>query len=335
MTVEEGTKLVVQGIKDVEGIPEEMLPGLEHFITEYLTATSSTGIPSAIQRITTCLKLGATHGLGPSKYTFETSHTALRSGPFDYYAFGNDFFRPCVDPTSSFVGGVDNLKQAMSQIEAGDNVVFLANHQSEADPQVVSLMLESVGYAEEASKITFLAGHKVTTDPLAIPFSMGRNLLCIHSKKHIDSDPTQKDFKQKQNLKTMGSMLEMLKVGSRCLWVAPSGGRDRRNVETGDVPIAGFDSKTIDMFRLMARKSKKECHFYPFSMVSYDVCPPPDSVEAGVGELRNVRYGPVGVWVGEETKNEGGLEARHKFCENAEEECEKNYRLLRKEIYGE
>ena len=70
-------------------------------------------------------------------------------------------------------------------------------------------------------------------------------------------------------------------------------------------------------------------------MVSYDVCPPPDSVEAGVGELRNVRYGPVGVWVGEETKNEGGLEARHKFCENAEEECEKNYRLLRKEIYGE
>lgn len=44
-----------------------------------------------------------------------------------------------------------------------------------ADPQVVSLMLESVGYPTEASQITFLAGHKVTTDPLAIPFSMVRS----------------------------------------------------------------------------------------------------------------------------------------------------------------
>jgi len=239
-----------------------------------------------------------------------------------------------VDEERSVVGGRENLKEAMERVKMGENVVFLANHQSEADPQVVSLMLESVGYPTEASQITFLAGHKVTTDPLAIPFSMGRNLLCIHSKKHIDSEPELKDVKQKQNLKTMSSMLEMLKTGGQILWVAPSGGRDRRDPGTGEIPISPFDSKTIDMFRLMARKSKKDCHFYPFSMSSYEVCPPPDGVESGVGERRNVRYGPVGVWVGEETKNEGGLEARHKFCENAEEECDKNYQILRKEIYG-
>ena len=91
----------------------------------------------------------------------------------------------------------------------------LGSSQSEADPQVVSLVLEKAGYASEAAGVTFLAGHKVTTDALAIPFSMGRNLLCIHSKKHIDSEPEKKDAKQKQNLMTMGAMLDMLKSGGQ------------------------------------------------------------------------------------------------------------------------
>jgi glycerol-3-phosphate O-acyltransferase len=30
-----------------------------------------------------------------------------------------------------------------------------------------------------------VAGDRVTTDLLAMPFSMGRNLLCIFSKKHV------------------------------------------------------------------------------------------------------------------------------------------------------
>ena len=100
-------------------------------------------------------------------------------------------------PILSVFLGKENLDKAIAQIAAGENVVFLANHQSEADPQVVSLILESAGYTL-AEDMTFLAGHKVTTDALAIPFSMGRNLLCIHSKKHIDADPELKDVKQKQ-----------------------------------------------------------------------------------------------------------------------------------------
>ena len=164
----------------------------------------------------------------------------------------------------------DNFKKAMDQIKNGDNVVFLANHQSEADPQVLSILLESIGYSKEAADIFFVAGHKVRTDPLAIPFSMGRNLLCIHSKKHMEADKESLPMKQRENLMAMSAMLEMLKIGGHCLWVAPSGGRDRRNVETGGVPVAEFDRKTVDMFRLMATKSKKPCHFYPMAMVSLD-----------------------------------------------------------------
>jgi len=80
------------------------------------------------------------------------------------------------------------LKEAFEKAASGENVVFLAN-QNEADPQVVSAMLEKSGFTDEAEKLIYAAGHKVTTDPLAIPFSMGRNLLCIHSKRHIMAEP--------------------------------------------------------------------------------------------------------------------------------------------------
>lgn len=318
-----------------------MYKPLEHFVTEYLTASTASSLAtpsfvdslnSATSNIGTCLALGSKYGMGPDKFQFGVSHKAIRE-PFDYYNFGVDFFRLAVDIENSVFLGKENLDKAIAQIAAGENVVFLANHQSEADPQVVSLILESAGYTL-AEDMTFLAGHKVTTDALAIPFSMGRNLLCIHSKKHIDADPELKDVKQKQNLLTMGAMLSSLKSGGQSLWVAPSGGRDRRSIATGSIPIAPFDSKTIDMFRLMARKSKVPTHFYPMSMVSYELCPPPDAVEAGTGELRNIRRSPVGIHIGEETKNEGGLEARHLFTDNAQEVCDGNYKRMREGMFG-
>ena len=95
-----------------------------------------------------------------------------------------------MDLKSSLVLGKENLIKAKAQLDAGENVIFLANHQSEADPQVVSCLFESVSeeIGNMVAHVTFVAGHKVTTDSLAVPFSMGRNLLCIHSKKHIDAD---------------------------------------------------------------------------------------------------------------------------------------------------
>lgn len=40
------------------------------------------------------------------------------------------------------------------------------------------------------------------------------------------------------------------------VWVAPSGGRDRPN-EEGKLVVADFDSKAIDMFKILAKKSSK------------------------------------------------------------------------------
>ena len=103
------------------------------------------------------------------------------------------------------------------------------------------------GFAEST---VFVAGDRVTTDLLAMPFSMGRNLLCIFSKKHVVRDvlwavqqlhpmpyprllmrqnnpPELKASKQRHNRMAMKTMQTMFKEGGKCIWVAPSGGRDR------------------------------------------------------------------------------------------------------------
>merc|ERR1712151_1362029 len=96
----------------------------------------------------------------------------------------------------------------------------------------------------------------------------------------------------------------------------------------------GFDQKTIDLFRLLGNKSKKPTHFYPMALVSYDLCPPPDVIESSVGEKRNVRFVPVGMAVGEEVPNIGGVESRHLFTEHAEAECIRDYEQILARLNG-
>lgn len=315
---------------------------LVHFCDEYFTACSQANADGAdisameaAERMKNAIEFGMKHGL-QDKYKFGVTHTALRGqdpeledgNTIDFYKFGCDFFRPAMNLNTSVILGTDALEKVKQQLADGENVVFFANHQSEADPQVMSVLMEKAGAMKEAEEMTYVAGHKVTTDTLAIPFSMGRNLICIHSKKHIDADPETKPLKSRQNLAAMNGMLKKMKKGGSLIWVAPSGGRDRRDLETGKVPLAPFDQKTIDMFRLMGNKSKQPMHYYAVSMVSYDLCPPPDFVEAGTGEQRNVRYVPVGIKISDELENVGGLESRHLFTDHAFELCEEGYNEL-------
>ena len=49
-------------------------------------------------------------------------------------------------------------------------------------------------------------------------------------------------------------MLGLFKEGGKCVWVAPSGGRDRPD-ENGEYRVAPFDAKSVEMFRLMSEKA--------------------------------------------------------------------------------
>jgi glycerol-3-phosphate O-acyltransferase len=216
-------------------------------------------------------------------FDFQPYHQRVRK-PFDYYSFGNDFFRLLVDFPHSSILGLSHLKEIDGALKKGENVILLANHQSELDPQAMSLLLEK-DFPKLAEEMIFVAGTRVVTDPLAIPFSMGRNLLCIYSKRYIDFPPEEKASKQLHNKRTMKLMSDLLAEGGKIIYVAPSGGRDRANSE-GVVEIAPFDPNSIEMFYLMAQKAHHPTHFYPLTVSTYELLPPPATVQIELGEKR-------------------------------------------------
>ncbi|MGE5195825.1 MAG: 1-acyl-sn-glycerol-3-phosphate acyltransferase [Anaerolineae bacterium] len=223
-------------------------------------------------------------------FSFQPYHRQI-CHPFDHYQFGIDFLKPLVDLSISSAVGLSHLDEIVEHLKLQHNVILLANHQTEADPQAISILLEKT-HPEFAKELIFVAGERVITDPLAIPFSMGRNLLCIYSKRYIDHPPEQKLKKQLHNKRTMELMSELLKEGGKSIYVAPSGGRDRPNVD-GVVEIAPFDPQSIEMFYLMAKKAAHPTFFYPLTLATYDLLPPPQTVQRELGEVRLAKRGGI------------------------------------------
>jgi glycerol-3-phosphate O-acyltransferase len=231
-------------------------------------------------------------------HKFPSYHSRI-THPFDYYTFGLDFIRPMMDFDKSEILGTANLDKIENQLKRGENAILYANHQTEIDPQILSVALEK-SHPLISQEIIFVAGDRVVTDPMAIPFSLGRNLLCIYSKRHIDKPPEKKMEKQLHNQKTMRMMKDLLSEGGKCIYVAPSGGRDRIDPKTGEVNVSPFDPNNIEMFRLMASTAAKSTHFYSLSLVTYDILPPPIEIESEIGEMRVAKRSGVFLSFGDE-----------------------------------
>ena len=230
-----------------------------------------------------------------SPYSFEPYHKQIRT-PYDYYAFGLDFLRPLVEKENSTVLGIDHLKEITAHISKGHNVILFANHQIEADPQAISLLLEDIE-PKLAEQMIFVAGERVITDPLAVPFSLGLNLLCIYSKRYINHPPEEKHQKQLHNKRTMELMSDLLKEGGKCIYVAPSGGRDRPNIK-GEIVVAPFDQRSIEMFSLMAKRAKTPTFFFPLALSTYSLLPPPKTIQVELGEKRTAKKGGIHLAIG-------------------------------------
>lgn len=230
-------------------------------------------------------------------FVFQNYHPAERI-PFDYYKLGLDLFRPLIIFEESKVLGHENLVNVEHQLQQKHNVIFFANHQAEPDPQAISLLLESK-YPTIAESTAYVAGHRVVSDPLAKPFSRGRNLFCIYSKRHIENPPEHKELKLRHNQKTLNVMTGMLEAGGVCIYVAPSGGRDRPGPE-GIPMLAPFDAQSIEMFLLLARKAETPTHFYPLSLSTFKLLPPPDTVLMELGEKRHANRTPIHLNLGKE-----------------------------------
>ncbi len=253
-------------------------------------------------------------------YSFSIFHRSVRK-PFDYYQFGLDFMRPFIDFSRSQVFGTDAIPLIQEQLKKGENVILLSNHQTEPDPQIISLLLERID-PKLACEMIFVAGHRVISDPMAIPMSLGRNLLCIYSKKHISYPPEKKAEKVLHNQRTLKKMQELLNEGGCCIYVAPSGGRDRPNA-AGKVDVTPFDTQSIELFWLMGQQAEHLTHFYPLALQTYPLMPPPSHVEKELGEKRFIHVTPVYLAFGKEIDMENfpgskGLDKRTKRTKRAE-----------------
>jgi glycerol-3-phosphate O-acyltransferase len=228
-------------------------------------------------------------------FVFQPYHEHIRT-PFDYYQFGLDIVKPLVDLPHSSVQGQDALKEIAASLERGENAIFLANHQTEADPQAISILLEN-SYPKLGEEMIFVAGERVITDPFAVPVSMGRNLLCIYSKRYIDNPPEHKLKKQLHNKRTMELMSQLLSEGGKSIYVAPSGGRDRPNAQ-GIVEVAPYDPQSIEMLNLMAQRAGHPTYFYPLTLKTYELLPPPETIQVELGEARKTQRAPIHIHFG-------------------------------------
>lgn len=233
---------------------------------------------------------------------FSSYHERVRK-PFDFYKFGLDFTTALIDVPSSRLAGAHNLRRAAAQVAAGENVVFLSNHQSEGDPYAIDVLFDWVGNMDRdfCEEVVFMAGDRVRDDPVVTPFSVGRNLLTVYSKKHINDVPKLRSDKLKHNRRTIASTVALFKEGGTTLWFAPSGGRDRRSKETNCVEVSHFDADAVDVMLMTAKKAGRPTHFYPMALVTYTMFPPPETVgDATLGEDRKCDYGPCHMAIGDE-----------------------------------
>ncbi|MGE3954311.1 MAG: 1-acyl-sn-glycerol-3-phosphate acyltransferase [Parachlamydiales bacterium] len=282
---------------DAPRLPAKYREAMEDFYTSYLRARKSRNLPpeTMFPLFRQFIELVEEQCVRP--YPFEPYHEHVRE-PIDYYTFGVEMIRGILDESTSAAFGLEYADKIAEQLQRGENVICLANHQTEGDPQVVSILLEKT-HEPLGREMIWVAGDRVLIDPMAIPFSMGRNLLCVYSKKYLEIPPERKAEKQAHNQRAMLKLLELLTEGGKLVYVAPSGGRDRPN-EAGEVVCAPFDPQAIEIFRLLGQKSGRATHFYPLALDTYKLLPPPKAHGEEKLERRYTESGTVHLAFGEE-----------------------------------
>lgn len=243
-------------------------------------------------------------------------------------SFAKHFIRIGLDQPRSKVLGSHHLKMIVEQVQKGENAIFFANHQVEPDPQILQVLLGEIG-GPQMDEMIFVAGDRVVRDPIAIPMSLGCNLLCIYSKKYIETPKEMKEEKLLHNKKVLKIMENLLTEGSKIIYVAPSGGRDRADSE-GKVFPAPFDPSSIELFYLIAQLAKTPCHFYPLALYTYPVLPPPSGIQVELGEERIPSFCPVFVSIGAELNMELDIKDLSKE-ERRSTRCAMIYNQVRKE----
>lgn len=314
-------------LNHIKALPEEVSQGVLTFLQSYRSAhTSPETFAKSIETLTQYIEQLKLQLRSP--YTFANFHQKERE-PFDFYQMARNLVEPLIDRSKSSVRGVHVVQDIDDKLARGENVLFLANHQTEPDPQIISLLIEQ--YSRRlAEDMVYVAGHRVTTDPMAVPMSRGCNLICIYSKKYIEHPPEMRTEKLQHNARSLAKMEELLNQGGAAIYVAPSGGRDRWD-EEGRVAIASFDPQSVELFRLLAKKARRPTHIHLLTLSTINILPPPKGIQVALGEQRIASSSPVHLDFSEEcifdeaTTHVDKIERRKQRAEMLTEQIRKTY----------
>ncbi|KAK8587408.1 hypothetical protein V6N13_086395 [Hibiscus sabdariffa] len=324
--------------KEIEAgrLPPNVAAGMEEFFRNYKNAVFQSGDPAAAEIVLSNMAVALDRVLldVEDPFVFQPYHKALRE-PFDYYMFGQNYIRPLIDFRNSYVGNLSLFYEIEEKLKQGHNVVLISNHQTEADPAVIALLLEKTN-PHISENLIYVAGDRVITDPLCKPFSMGRNLICVYSKKHMYDVPELADMKRKANIRSLKEMAMLLRTGSKLVWIAPSGGRDRPDPVTGEWYPAPFDSSSVDNMRRLIESSGAPGHIYPLALLCHNIMPPPSQVEKEIGERRLIGFHGTGLSVGPEiaAAGEKSDEVKDVFTQSLYKSVTKQYTVLKSAIHG-
>ncbi|KAE8727057.1 Glycerol-3-phosphate acyltransferase [Hibiscus syriacus] len=331
---------VLSGIKkevEVGRLPPNVAAGMEEFFWNYKNAVFQSRDPAAAKIVLSNMAVALDLVLldVEDPFVFQPYHKALRE-PFDYYMFGQNYIRPLIDFRNSYVGNLFLFYEIEEKLKQGHNVVLISNHQTEADPAVIALLLEKTN-PHIAENLIYVAGDRVITDPLCKPFSMGRNLICVYSKKHMYDVPELADTKRKANIRSLKEMAMLLRTGSKLVWIAPSGGRDRPNPVTEEWYPAPFDSSSVDNMRRLIESSGTPGHMYPLALLCHDIMPPPSQVEKEIGEQRIIAFHGTGLSVAPEiaAAGEKSEEVKDAYTQALYKSVTDQYNVLKSAIHGE
>ncbi len=226
---------------------------------------------------------------------FDLFHTK-ETEPVDYYHFSKQLLSPFINKDTSKIFGKENIAEIIKILERGENVILLSNHQAEADPTLLAALLDE-HYPNFIEHMIAIAGSRVTTDPITIPLSRGQNIICVYSKKYFELYADRKNAMQQHNSSSMITLRHVLNEGGKLVFVAPSGGRDRRD-DNGKLTPAPFDPESIELMRLLGSKSKRETHYFPLALHTYNILPPPEKIKKAIGEQRKMCHCPIHVHFG-------------------------------------
>nr|XP_025651245.1 glycerol-3-phosphate acyltransferase, chloroplastic-like isoform X2 [Arachis hypogaea]XP_025697898.1 glycerol-3-phosphate acyltransferase, chloroplastic-like isoform X2 [Arachis hypogaea] len=240
-----------------------------------------------------------------------------------------------VSVRNSYVGNMPLFTEMEERLKKGHNIILMSNHQTEADPAVIALLIEKKA-PHLAENMIYVAGDRVVTDPLCKPFSIGRNLICVYSKKHMLDDPSQIEMKKKANTRSLKEMAVLLRGGSQLIWIAPSGGRDRTDPKTGEFVPAPFDPASVDNMRRLVENSGPPGHIYPMALLCYDIMPPPATVEKKIGEKRIISFHGTALSVTPPISFSGGKpeQAKDDYTKVLYDSVTEQYTVLKAAVHG-